>query len=161
MRFLKRIRLTSIRKRVTCGAEAAELIASAQENNERELRKADQEYRDFVASVPALVSVSGSGVGALQDVHRTRLQGIEGQLAIIRADLSKAKSRRQVIVEACRGKKADEMTDAEVMTLLSDKDVERLQLVITLGQQRASSQGAESSLEDTVASDVYRTKSKN
>ena len=140
------------------GAEAAELIANAQEKNETELRKADQEYRDFVASVPALVSVSGSGVGALQDVHRTRLQSIENELASVRQDLAAAKSRRQVIVEACRGKQAADMSDAEVMSLLSDDDVARLELVINIGQKRTSTQS--SSLEETVAGEAYRAKSK-
>ncbi|QEG01040.1 Tyrosine-protein kinase wzc [Stieleria maiorica] len=126
------------------GAEAAELIAKAQLRNEMDLRKADEEYRNFVASVPALVNVSGSGVGTLEDVHRARLKSIEEELASVRRVLAETRSRRSVIAEAVDGKAPEEITDADVMTLLSDTEVTRLQALISIKKQRQPGSAGES-----------------
>ncbi|PAY17871.1 hypothetical protein CKO51_19465 [Rhodopirellula sp. SM50] len=118
------------------GAEAVELIAKAQVQNEIALQKADQEYRDFVASVPALLNVSGSGVGSLEDIHRTRLKSIEVELATVRAALASARSRRLVIADAVKGKRADELTDAGVMALLTEEDIARLETLVSIAKER-------------------------
>ncbi|WP_372897115.1 polysaccharide biosynthesis tyrosine autokinase [Stieleria sp.] len=118
------------------GAEAVELIAKAQVQNEIALQKADQEYRDFVASVPALLNVSGSGVGNLEDIHRTRLKSIENELANVRTALASARSRRLVIADAVKGKSADELTDAEVMSLLTEEDIARLETLVSIAKER-------------------------
>ncbi|MCC9599953.1 polysaccharide biosynthesis tyrosine autokinase [Stieleria sp. JC731] len=114
------------------GQQAVELIATTQAQNENELRLADEEYRQFVASVPALV---GSG-GLSDDVHRSRLRSIETELSKVRQALADANSRRQVIVNATKGKDPEEVTDAQVMSLLSQEDISRLNALVQIKERR-------------------------
>ncbi len=120
------------------GDEAAQLIAKALSQSEQALREADQEYRDFVASVPALTNLDGDGVGGLEDIHRTRLDSIERELATVRTAIATANSRRQNIVDAVKGRRPEELTDAELMTLLTEEDIARLQSLISIEEQRKS-----------------------
>jgi capsular exopolysaccharide synthesis family protein len=110
------------------GAEAVELIEKTQAENEKALRKADQEYRDFVASVPAFVT----GGTSFQDIHRTRLEALEIQLGAIRMALSESRSRRDVIRNFVKGKKPEELDDIEVMSLLNSEELSRIRTVISL-----------------------------
>ncbi|MCD0460345.1 GumC family protein [Roseiconus lacunae] len=116
----------------TVGKQAIDLIATTQQKNEAELRRADEAYREFVASVPALV---GSG-GQAEDVHRTRVKTIEAELAKVQQSLADARSRRNVIVAATRGKKPEQVTDAQVMSLLSERDISRLNALVQIKEQR-------------------------
>ncbi|MCS7465765.1 polysaccharide biosynthesis tyrosine autokinase [Stieleria sp. ICT_E10.1] len=120
------------------GTEAASLIAKALLQNEQTLRDADKQYSDFVASVPALTNLSGDGVGGLEDIHRTRLDAIERELATVRTAIATANSRRLGIIDAVKGRKPDELTDAELMTLLTKEDISRLQSLISIEEQRKS-----------------------
>lgn len=114
------------------GTDAAELIASAQLKNEESLRRADEEYRDFIASVPALVNSSVDGNGRLEDVHQMRLQKIEAELAQVRTGLATLKSRKAMIQEFVRGRDEGDISDTEVMAILTDEEINRLQAFVNL-----------------------------
>lgn len=118
----------------TVGVDAAKLIAEAQAENERDLRQADREYREFVASVPALMDASGRS----DDVHRKRLDTIESELAGVRRALSEARSRSEAIGETIERVAPEELSDALVMTLLREEDISRLNAVIQLDERRKS-----------------------
>jgi capsular exopolysaccharide synthesis family protein len=108
------------------GAEAAELIARAQVKNEEELRKADEEYREFIKSVPALINTQTNGADDLRDVHRIRLAKLETDLANIRSLMAETRARHDVVKAYGAGKKPDAITDIEIMSLLSEKEVSRV-----------------------------------
>ena len=108
------------------GAEAAKLIEEAQVKNEKELQSADKDYREFVQSVPAFVNSRSNGEDELHDVHRLRLSKIETELSTLRTSLAELSARYDVIKENVSGKKIAEITDAEVMALLSEKEVKRI-----------------------------------
>src|SRR6056297_294438 len=113
------------------GLEAAELIKKSQDENERAVQAADEAYRQFMADLPALV---GSGDGGLQEVHRIRLQSIEGDLAAVRKELAAAKSRYSGIEQILASRAEDELTDAEIITLLSAEEIGRMQTIIGMSQ---------------------------
>lgn len=118
------------------GNEAAELIARAQVQNEKALREADQAYREFVASVPALISSNINGQDSLEDVHRLRLNNIEQQLGGIRESLSHAKSRRVVIRDFVKGKDPDALSDVHVMSLLDSEEIARVNAFLAISANR-------------------------
>ncbi|TWT65569.1 Tyrosine-protein kinase wzc [Crateriforma conspicua] len=127
------------------GGEAAELIARAQQENEKALREADQAYREFVASIPALVGLSNNGQNELKEVHRMRLASIEEELAGIRSELAKAKSRRSVIGDFLEQKEGagDELTDAEVMSVLGQEEINRIQAFVAIARSREENRSEE------------------
>ncbi len=131
------------------GDEAAELIAKTQVENERILREADREYREFISSLPAMVNISQSGDGALQDLHQVRLAAAENELASVRTTLAKARSRREVIRKFVAGRKPDEISELEVLALLSPDEIGRF--------NAAGSSLAQMSFEEQAAIDRNRT----
>ncbi|WP_404308808.1 polysaccharide biosynthesis tyrosine autokinase [Neorhodopirellula lusitana] len=118
------------------GNEAAELIAKSQVQNERDLREADDAYREFIASVPALISRNLSGAESLEDVHRLRLSNIEKQLDGIRESLAHSRSRREVIREFVKGKAAESLTDVHVMSLLDAGEIARVNAFLAISASR-------------------------
>ncbi|OYP34111.1 GumC family protein [Rhodopirellula sp. MGV] len=112
------------------GSEAAELIANAQAKNEEELRAADKAYRDFVASVPALVLSGGN-------IQRDRLTAIEAELNTIRRTIAEIETRRQKISSSVKGQRPEELTDAQLATLLSKEDISRLQMFMDFAEGRS------------------------
>ncbi|MCC9642727.1 polysaccharide biosynthesis tyrosine autokinase [Rhodopirellula sp. JC740] len=118
------------------GNEAAELIAKAQVQNEKSLREADQAYREFVASVPALISSRENGGDSLEDVHRLRLNNIEQQLDGIRESLSHARSRRVVIRDFVKDRAPESLTDVHVMSLLDSEEIARVNAFLAISANR-------------------------
>ncbi|TWU64459.1 Tyrosine-protein kinase wzc [Crateriforma conspicua] len=112
------------------GEEAAELIANAQLENEKALRQADQEYREFVAEIPALVGISNSGQGELREVHRMRLESIEADLALVRKEIARAESRKAVIDQLTEGRSINDLTDTQIMSILDPSEITRIQAIV-------------------------------
>ena len=119
------------------GTEAAQLIANSLVECERNLKLADQEYRDHVKSIPALVTSDLEGNDRIEDVHRIRLAHIESQLSHIREELAQTRSRRAVIREFALGKKPSDVSDMEVMSLLTEAELGRLQSFIEMAYMRS------------------------
>ncbi len=113
------------------GEEAAELIAKALQANEQELRKSDQEYRDFIQSMPALVSTR-NGNEELRDVHSIRLSKLEEELAAIRQSLAESRARHAVIKNQASGRKPEDLTESDVMALLSEKEIARIMAFVSI-----------------------------
>ncbi|MEP0059861.1 polysaccharide biosynthesis tyrosine autokinase, partial [Rhodopirellula bahusiensis] len=118
----------------TIGSEAADLIANAQLKNEETLRNADKAYREFLVSMPALVETNQEGDASLRDVHRVRLAQIETELSETRRKLAQVRSRRQTIRDFVGNRKREDLSDAEVLAILSDDEVTRLKALVTLSQ---------------------------
>ncbi|EMI58103.1 GumC family protein [Rhodopirellula sallentina] len=116
------------------GSEAADLIANAQLKNEETLRRADKAYREFLASMPALVDTNQDGEASLQDVHRIRLAQIESELSETRKKLAQVRARRQTIRDFVGGRSRDEITDAEVLAILTEEELSRLKTLVTLNR---------------------------
>lgn len=127
------------------GADAVKLITAAQKDNEDALRKADQEYHEFIASVPALVSKRDNGRDEIQDVHRMRLINIEKELADVQAALAESRSRKAVIQDFVKDRNPTDLTIIEVLSLLSEKEVSRLIAFVDVTTNR----GVESAEEQT------------
>lgn len=111
------------------GDEAATLISNSLVQCEKELKEADEQYRAFIADFPAIV---GSGGDRLENIHALRLQKIEIELSDVRKSLSQFRSRYEVIKEFAKGKKPEQLTDIEVMTLLNQEEVMRLMTVVNI-----------------------------
>jgi polysaccharide biosynthesis transport protein len=111
------------------GEEAAKLISDSLVQCEQELKEADAAYRDYISAFPAIVGSEGD---RLENIHALRLQKIETELSEVRKSLSQFRSRHEVIKEFARGKKAEELTDLEVMTLLDQNEVARLMTVVNM-----------------------------
>ncbi len=105
------------------GSEAATLIAKGLRDNEQELRQADRAYTDFIQSVPALMSSSGEQLG---DVHRMRLAKLEEELASIRKTEAESIARRLLIKNSVAGKKPAQISELDVMLLLTDEELARI-----------------------------------
>lgn len=118
------------------GLEAAELIANAQVANEESLRKADAEYRHFIANMPAQINASQDGSAQLQDIHQQRLSLIESELSGVRRSLAELKSRRARIIEFVRGRMPEEIPDSEVLAMLTPEELSRLEAFVTLNAKR-------------------------
>lgn len=120
------------------GAEAAELISQSQQRNEQLLREADQEYRDFLQSMPALVSVSQDGGARIDDVHRTRLSAIENELATIRSAMASLVNSRNDVRSMVQGRKPEEISVGEALQVISDEEIGRLQTIVSFSRKDAS-----------------------
>lgn len=118
-------------------AEAAELIAKALVENETAVKDADAAYRANIAQLPALVSTRNDGRDQVEDVHRMRLVNIESELATVRANLAEARSRYAVIGDFLRTRNPEELSDAEVMALLNEREVRRLMAFVDIATNRA------------------------
>lgn len=118
----------------TIGSEAADLIANAQLKNEEALRAADKAYRDFLVAMPALVDTNQEGGASLQNVHRVRLSQVESELSDTRRKLAQVRSRRQMIREFVAGRAREEISDAEVLAILTDEELSRLTALVTLSK---------------------------
>ena len=116
------------------GAEAATLIADSLVQCEKELKEADEAYREYIAAFPAIV---GSGGDRLENIHALRLQKIEGELSDVRRSIAQLRSRYDAIKEFARGKNPDDLTDIEVMTLLDQSEVLRLLTVSNINNSVA------------------------
>jgi polysaccharide biosynthesis transport protein len=108
------------------GVAAAELLQKALTQNEHELRNADAEYLGFVTALPALISTRSDGGSELQDVHRLRLDKIEAELSEVRRTLAEAQAREQVLRQFAVGKKWEEVTEVDVLSLLTESELDRL-----------------------------------
>lgn len=117
------------------GEDAATLIAEAQKRNEQELRAADAAYREFIASVPALLQG-----GELNEIHRMRVNDIEKELSEVRSNLGKTKSRLEVVTEYLDDKEHQELSDIERLSLLSEKEVTRLKLFLDMTRGETQSE---------------------
>lgn len=133
-------------------AEAVELMEEAREKHERELLAADQQYRTFVASVPALIDANGA-----DDVHQDRLARLEKELNEVSSSLSEARSRLEVIDGYQRDHDGDAPGSLNYLSLLSQKEVERLKLFLdmTNGETRSAEFQAEAPVRQEVARVQY------
>ena len=127
-------------------AEAVELIEQARQTHEQELITADQEYREFIKSVPALVDGD-----QLRDVHSERVNKLEISLDLVRNQLAEQKSRLEVI-ESASDKSIED--DRRYLALLSQKEVERLKLFLDM--TRGETQSEEFQAEQPVRQEAAR-----
>ena len=116
-------------------SEAAELIAKSLVENENAVRAADEEYRDEIANIPALVDSDGR----IQDVHRLRLATLESELSTVRGSASSALARKQLITSFLESKRGEEITEVEVISLFDEKDMARFNKIFMLGPKLESS----------------------
>ncbi|MDA8744860.1 polysaccharide biosynthesis tyrosine autokinase [Rubripirellula amarantea] len=113
---------------------AVELIDAARETHEKELRDADEDYRNYVASVPVLLE--GDKV---RDIHKERLADIEKELNDVRSGLAESKSRLEVI-ESTLERNGGTTGDMGHLALLSQKEVERLKFFLDMARGGAQSE---------------------
>lgn len=111
------------------GNEAAKLISDSLVQCEQELKESDAAYREYISSFPAIVGGEGD---RLENIHALRLQKIEAELSEVRKSLSQFRSRNDFIKDFARGKKPEDLTDLEVMTLLDQNEVARLMTVVSM-----------------------------
>jgi len=109
--------------------QAAKLIEEARATHETELSLADEEYRTFLQSVPALID--GDKV---QDIHKERMTKLEIELNLVRNTLAEQKSRLEVINNFYSIQKPSESEKDKInfLALLSQKEVERLKLFLEM-----------------------------
>ncbi len=115
------------------GKEAAALISNSLVESEAALKKADSDYRDFIATIPALIASDGDG---LKDVHAMRLLTIEQELATVKQALAQSRSRLEAVKNFARGKKPDQLTDIDVMTLISEEEALRLLAIVNINNPK-------------------------
>jgi capsular exopolysaccharide synthesis family protein len=132
--------------------QAVELIQEARKTHEKELKIADQNYRDFIQSVPVLFE--GDNV---KDVHKERLNNIEIELNDVNSSLAQSQSRLEVITTYLRARKGDNLDSIDHLALLSHKEVERLKLFldITQGETQSEAFQAEQPMRQEVAKAQY------
>lgn len=118
------------------GAEAAELIAKALQINEQELNQADQEYRDFIRSIPAPTRTGDDRREELRDVHSLRLAKLEEELSRLRPELAEARARCAVVSEFVKGRSRESLTEADVMAVLTEKEAERLMNFVNIVNEK-------------------------
>ncbi len=111
------------------GDEAAELISNSLVQTEKELKEAEARYREYIESCPA--TVVGDD-GRVENVHATRLQKLESELAEVRQSLTRLQSRFSVIKDFARGRKPEDLTALDIMTVLEQQDMERLMTIANL-----------------------------
>ena len=105
--------------------EAAEVIVQAQKDLEQELVDAETKYQEFLAQMPVLVD--GDSV---KDVHRDRLDNLETELTSVRNRIAETISRTDVIENYLRDRSIDEVGDMDHLTLLSEKELQRMQFLM-------------------------------
>ncbi len=132
--------------------QAVKLIEQARETHEQELVAADEEYRNFIQSVPVLIE--GDNV---QDIHKERLANLEPELNLVRTSLAEASSRLEVIENYLARNPNGSGGDADHLALLSQKEVERLKLFLDMTRGEASSEAfqAEQPMRQEVAKAQY------
>ncbi len=132
--------------------QAVLLIEDAREKHEVELARADNEYRNFVQSVPVLME--GDKV---QDIHKDRLARIETELNEVRSSLSENESRLQVIKSYLDQNLGRAVGQMDHLALLSQKEVERLKLFLDMsrGQSQSEAFQAEQPMRQEVARAQY------
>ena len=131
---------------------AVELIEAARETHEVELIDADRAYREYVASVPALLE--GDNV---REVHKDRLKELEKELNEVRSALAESSSRLQVIKTSMSLNMVGGSDDMTYLALLSQKEVERLKFFLDISRGGAQSEAfqAEQPLRAEVAKAHY------
>lgn len=115
--------------------QAVQLIEDARQTHELELATADEEYRQFIKSVPALIDGD-----RLQDVHKDRMDKLEIELNNVRNQLAEQKSRLEVIESYVAGEKVGESSQMNHLALLSQKEVERLKLFLDMTRGEVQSE---------------------
>ena len=137
-------------KSTNVGAEAAALIANSLVQCEKELKDADARYRDYIASCPAIVGSDGQGV---ENIHALRLQKLESELAVVRQSLPQLQSRFTVVKDFARGRKPEELSSLDIMTVLDETDVSRLMTMLDMNND-STKRGESTS--DAVAAEASR-----
>ena len=138
------------------GKEAATLIADSLVQSEDALKIADRDYREFIADIPALITSDSNGI---KDVHAARLATVELELSTVRQSLAQARSRLTAVRDFARTKKTEELTDVDVMTLISQEEAQRLLAVVNVNNAKYKYTSEEQLSRDTsrVSADVeYR-----
>ena len=131
-------------------AQAVKLIEDARETHERELAAADQEYREFVSSVPVLVD--GEKV---QDIHKDRLTNLEAELNGVRNMLAESTSRLAVVEKSYYDRRNSKSnSEIDHLALLSHNEVARLKLFLDV--TRGESQSEEFQAEQPVRVEVAK-----
>lgn len=134
--------------------QAVELMEEARQLHEKELGVADQEYREFVQSVPVLID--GDGV---KDVHQDRLANLEKELNIVSTSLAESRSRLEVIQTYMVGRNEGDKGNANIdhLSLLSQKEVERLKLFLdmTRGEVQSEAFQADQPMREEAAKAQY------
>ena len=125
--------------------QAVELMEEARQLHEKELEIADQEYREFVKSVPVLID--GEGV---KDVHKDRLANLEKELNTVSTSLAESRSRLEVIQTYMGGRSEADTANAgnvsranpniDHLALLSQKEVARLKLFLDMTRGEVQSE---------------------
>ncbi len=115
--------------------QAAELIEEARKTHETELADADAEYRQFIQSVPILLD--GDKV---QDIHKDRMIKLEAELNLVRNNLAEQQSRLEVIENYLKRLGKEKVNEADHLSLLSQKEVERLKLFLDMTRGEATSE---------------------
>lgn len=117
------------------GEEAIALIEAARKTHEDELADADKEYRAFISSVPVLLEGD-----TVRDIHRDRLENLEKELNEVRSNLAQQTSRLELIRTYLNRPELLESNDTAHLALLSQKEVERLQLFLDVTRGEAQSE---------------------
>ncbi len=115
--------------------QAVELIEEARKTHEIELAQADDEYRDFIQSVPILLD--GEKV---QDIHKDRMIKLEAELNLVRNNLAEQQSRLEVIESYLTEQGGVKLGEMDHLALLSQKEVERLKLFLDMTRGEATSE---------------------
>lgn len=132
--------------------QAVKLIEEASETHEFELVRADEEYRNFIQSVPILVE--GEEV---HDLHKDRLANIETELNQVRNLLAESTSRLQIIDSYMERQPASVAGNLDHLALLSQNEVERLKLFLDMTRGHVYSEAfqAEQPMREEVARVQY------
>ncbi len=133
--------------------QAVQLIEDARQTHELELAAADNEYREFVQSVAALVDGD-----KLQDVHKDRMGKLETELNAVRNQLAEQKSRLEVITTYGDRPQDEASSQMNYLALLSQKEVERLKLFLdmTRGEVQSEAFQAEQPIRQEAARVQYQ-----
>lgn len=117
--------------------QAVELMEEARQLHEKELGVADQEYREFVRSVPVLID--GERV---KDVHQDRLANLEAELNTVSTSLAESRSRLEVIQTYMGGRQGDKNANPNIdhLALLSQNEVQRLKLFLDMTRGEVQSE---------------------
>ncbi|MGV3484944.1 MAG: polysaccharide biosynthesis tyrosine autokinase [Planctomycetaceae bacterium] len=115
--------------------QAVQLIEDARETHEKELATADDEYRQFIQSVPALIEGD-----KLKDVHKDRMEKLETELNTVRNELAAQKSRLEVIEAYMAENPSGDSSQMNHLALLSQKEVERLKLFLEMTRGEVQSE---------------------